>query len=201
MLLPARGFTPKDICCAKQKNKFKDMLYLPSKASIRSGFTLIELLVVFSIVIILSTGSIVAYSSYNSSQKLSISARQLATVLQKAKSQAQNQIVPTLPTPSVCDKLMAYEVRICDSTSVSPGCNKKKKTYELDVICTNGDYQVESYMLPTEVQLNGLTTNVGNIRFQLLTGGVSGGGNVVFSLTSEQQKTVSINAQGIIQVN
>lgn len=161
------------------------------------GFTLIELLVVFSIVIILSTGSIVAYNSYNSSQKLAISAKQFMTVLQKAKFQAQNQVLPTLPSPSVCDKLLGYEVRVC--TKASPLCVTSGTDYEIDVVCESGTYAVDSYVLPSEVSVDSLRTNTGNIQFHLLTAGVSGSGSVVFMLTSDKEKTVTINSQGVIQ--
>lgn len=163
------------------------------------GFTLIELLVVFSIIIILSTGSIVAYNSYNASQKLAISAKQFATVLQKAKFQAQNQIVPSLSSPSVCDKLIAYEVRVC--TKASPLCVTSGTDYEIDVVCEAGTYSVDSYTLPSEVTIDALRTNTGNIQFHLLTAGVSGSGSVFFMLSSDKEKSVIINSQGVIQLN
>lgn len=165
-----------------------------------TGFTLIELLVVFSIIIILSTGSIVAYNSYSLSQKLSLAARQFATVLQKAKFQAQNQIVPTLTAPSVCNKLVAYEVRVCTKTS----CITSSKDYELDALCSNGTFTVESYVLPKEITVDALrTSNPGKITFQLLIGGITGYGSTYFELNRNPnvEKSVSIDQQGIIQTN
>jgi Tfp pilus assembly protein PilE len=167
------------------------------------GFTLIELLVVFSIMIILSTGSIVAYNSYNASQKLALSTKQYATVLQKAKFQTQNQIFPTLPFPTTCNKLIGYEVRVCIKTSCVTAANDERH-YELNVVCSNGTFTTDSYALPKEVTIDALrTSNPGKINFQILTGGITGAGSTYFELNSDPnyEKSVGIDGQGIIQTN
>ncbi|CAN5157889.1 hypothetical protein BH11PAT1_BH11PAT1_3150 [soil metagenome] len=60
-----------------------------------SGFTLIELLIVISIIGILTTLSIAAYSNFNNTQKFNNTANNFINMLQVAKSRASSQYIPS----------------------------------------------------------------------------------------------------------
>lgn len=159
----------------------------------RKGFTLIELIVVFSVIAVLSTIGAASFVSYSRTQTLQQATNDFISVLNTAKARSASQVKPS-PTCSSSSELQGYSVTVTVTGSAN--------TYALNVICSGTTTQLSSYTLPGGVTFNSGTavppSTTTNIRFSILTGGVTGTGNVVlYSFGST--KTVTINSAGGIQ--
>lgn len=155
------------------------------------GFTLIELIVVFSVIAILSTVGVASFVSYSKAQTLQQATNDFITVLNTAKSRASVQVKPS-PQCLSTSALGGYSVTV----------NIAARTYALNVICSGTTTALSTQTLPTNVSFNSAAasppTTTTNIVFSVLTGGVTGTGNVVLS-SYGSTKTVTINSVGGIQ--
>lgn len=159
----------------------------------QKGFTMIELIVVFSVMAVLSTVGIASFVDYSRSQALQQATNDLVNVLNTAKSRAISQIKPSV---AACNTgtLTGYRVIIND-----PSINK----YTLYAVCSGSLVSPLTTSLPTNVSFNSAAgsppTTATNIYFSVLTGGVSGSGDIVLSSFSKT-KTVNISPVGGISV-
>lgn len=155
------------------------------------GFTLIELIVVFSVIAVLSTIGVASFVSYSRAQTLQQATNDFITVLNTAKARASAQVKPS-PTCISTSALQGYSVTV----------NIVARTYSLNVICSGTTTAISTSTLPTNVSFNSAAgippTTTTNVRFSVLTGGVTGTGNVVLS-SYGATKTVTINSVGGIQ--
>lgn len=169
--------------------KLISKLKLP--ASNQRGFTLIELIVVFSVIAVLSTIGVASFVGYSRAQTLQQATNDFITVLNTAKVRASAQVKPS-PTCLTTSTLQGYSVTV----------NIVARTYSLNVICSGTTTSISTTTLPTNVTFNSASgippTTTTNIIFSVLTGGVSGIGNVVLS-SYGATKTVTINSVGGIQ--
>lgn len=158
------------------------------------GFTLIELIVVFSVIAILSTIGVVSFVSYSRIQTLQQATNDFVNVLNTAKARSISQIKPSQ----------------CNSASTLNGyvviVNVAANFYTLNVVCSGITSSLSTTALPVNVSFNSATstppTTTTSIFFSVLTGGIIGAGDVVFSYPSVsgiQPKTVTITSVGGIQ--
>jgi prepilin-type N-terminal cleavage/methylation domain-containing protein len=151
-----------------------------------AGFTLIELVVVFSIMAVLGTVGIASFVSYSRSQSLQQATNDLLTTLNTAKADAVSQI-----KPADCQNktLNGYQVVLLNTTS-----------YQLQAIC-NGSLETtppSPTPLPTGVSFSSITPMT--IRFDVLTGGVTGYGQItIIGASGTSPKTITVTAGGVIQ--
>lgn len=165
------------------KNKFNN-----------KGFTIIELIVVFSVIAILSTIGVASFVSYSRSQTLVQATNDFVNILNTAKARSAAQI-----KPSQCNSASTL-----DGYGVS--VNIVPRTYVLNVICSGITTTLSTLTLPVNVSFNSATgnppTTTTSIFFSVLTGGVTGAGNVVLSYPSDSgilPKTVTVTPVGGIQ--
>ncbi len=155
------------------------------------GFTLIELIVVFSVIAVLSTIGVASFVSYSRAQTLKQATNDFITVLNTAKSRASAQVKPS----SQC-----LSSRVLQGYSVT--VNISGRAYSLNIICSGVTTVLSTLTLPTGVTFNSATatppTTTTNIVFSVLTGGVTGTGDVVLNAYGAT-KTVTINSVGGIQ--
>lgn len=162
------------------KNKFNN---LTMQQFNNKGFTLIELIVVFSVLAVLSTVGIASFASYSRAQVLQQATNDLVNTLNTAKVRAASQ---TKPSQCLSESvLQGYSVTI----------NIAARTYSLNVICSGITTSLSTTTLPVNVSFNSATgvppTTATNIIYPVLTGGVSGAGNIVLS-SYNQTKTITI---------
>lgn len=164
-----------------------------SKLRNSKGFTLIELIVVFSVIATLSVVGIASFVSYSRAQTLQQATNDFIGVLNSAKARSASQVKPTPTCPS-SSTLQGYSVTV----TLTGNAN----TYALNVICSGVTTIISTHTLPNGVTFNLATssppTTTTNIRFSILTGGVTGTGNVVL-YSYGSTKTVTINSVGGIQ--
>lgn len=141
------------------------------------GFTLIELLVVISIIGILFTIGIAAYSEFNRGQILSQAAKNFKNDLRQAQSKALSGEKPAGCTIA----LTGYQVTFTANS------------YTLNALCPN-TVLVKTTSLPQNVTFSG---SPGNILFKVLTQGVEGAQTITLTAFSKT-KQVAITAVGEI---
>ena len=156
------------------------------------GFTLLELVVVFSIIAVLSTISISSFVSFSRNQTLQQAQNDLINVLNTAKAKTVSQVKPS-PACTNYNTLNGYSVSI----------DTAAQTYTLNVVCSGTTNPLPPPTpLPHGVTFNSSLDNppttTTSVFFSVLTGAVSGSGNIV--LTSfGQTRTITITSEGTIQ--
>lgn len=155
--------------------------------SSRKGFTLIELMVVISITAVLGTLGIAGFTNYNQVQVLQTSSNEVVTMLNLAKSRAQSQVKLGTAT-CVSYPLDGYQVRIVKTVGDSTG------SYELSSVCNRTANLLERKPLPKGISF---TTN-NTIFFSVLTGEVTGAGQIVLRGYDNRTRTITINPLGKI---
>lgn len=125
----------------------------------RAGFTLVEILIVLSIFILLVTGALVTYRTFSRRQQVLQSALNVQEALRFAQKKAR-----VGEKPPGCQTLQGYSVRGTTSSQI----------LSLYAECSNQDYLVSTLRLVGTAQLSQNITVV----FQVISGGVSGTGNI-----------------------
>lgn len=154
------------------------------------GFTLIEILLVMSIILLISAGSFVGFTSFNRQQTLSSTWDTLRNSFNEARSNAASQVIRT----SICNASV--------QTLVGHQLNFHTTFYDLEEVCQNGSTTstplIKRIFLPSGITFN---PNPAPIRFVVLTGGISGGLNrtVIITNTQGQTKSITVNTVGVIQ--
>ncbi len=126
------------------------------------GFTLLELVIVFSIISVLSIIGIAAFVNYGRIQALQAAATQLSSTLSLAKSRAISQTKPTQCSNQI---LNGYKVVISTTNN----------SYELDVVCSNFTYAIQSFNLPKNITFDAEKTTSTSFFFPVIVDGVKGG--------------------------
>jgi prepilin-type N-terminal cleavage/methylation domain-containing protein len=159
----------------------------------KNGFTLIELIVVFSVIAVLSTIGIASFVSYSRAQTLQQATNDFISVLNTAKARTAAQVKPS-PECASSSTLQGYSVTVTLTGS--------SNTYALNVICSGVTTSIKTVSLPTGVTFNSAIatppTTTTNVRFSVLSGGVTGSGNIVI-YSYGSTKTVTVNSVGGIQ--
>lgn len=170
---------------------------IPSK-----GFTLIELLIVFSILAIISTIGIAAFSGYSQSQNLRNASLTLKTLLQQARTDAAAQV-----NTSVCaNTFQGYAVQLCCSAGGlgCPNCTTGND-YEIDIVCSNASGPTYATVantggkFPSGVSINTTSTTQRSFQFIPLSGGVTSGGTIVLNGANSTQQAITVTGTGVIQ--
>lgn len=165
-----------------------------------SGFTIIELLVVFSVIAIISTIGVASFVTYSRAQALQQAANDVASTLNLAKNSASSQLKTfnvngqtiQCPTGSV---LEGYGVSI----------NISSNNYHLYLACSgNNNFAAPINNLPNKVNFASASdpkdpTKTTNVFFRVLTGGVTGTGNIAL-VSYGNYKTVVVSSSGAIQM-
>jgi len=162
------------------------------------GFTLIELVVAFSIMAILSTVGIASFVSYSRTQTMQQAVSDFTTALNTAKaaSVAQTLSLNISGVNLTCPAGRAFEGY--GIVINSPVAN----SYRFYVRCTGvKTYSAKETILPTNINFDASTTTQ-DVFFAVLTGGVVGGGNIVFNGINLglKTKTISIDLGGNILI-
>jgi prepilin-type N-terminal cleavage/methylation domain-containing protein len=150
------------------------------------GFTLIELLIVIAVLGVIMTTSVITFSRFNNTQNLNIAYDDVRNALSEAKSNANSQVVI-----KCTGELQAYEV-VFDTAN---------KRYSLREVCTVpiADPIVKTYTLPKgNISFRSIPAS-GYVRFNTLTGVSSGGRVVLTNGTPSQDKTITVEASGVIR--
>ena len=171
-----------------------------SSGKLSSGFTLIELLISFAVIGVLAAISTVSFVTYNQSQALSNSAKDIQQMLTVAKSRAQSQVKPD----SCQGALLGYVFRTCGSGAEC----KTEGDYEVVGSC-NDENGVQKYVeslprvgepvkkLPSGVSFN--QSSLGQTyEFPILTGGVINTQPIILTGPNNARKTITIDGQGNI---
>ncbi len=163
----------------------------------QKGFTLIELIVVFSIISILSTFSIASFVNYSRAQTLDGAKNDVISMLNVAKSRSQSQIIPT----GCSGTLLSYSVTVYKDNSGAP--TYPIGSYVLTATCSGNATPIQLLLkkLTSGLNFDATLTTISTVSFSVLTGAVTGTGNIVinypgFGLTS---KTISVSSVGVIQ--
>lgn len=127
----------------------------------RQGFTLIELIIAISIMLVVLGGGLAGYLSLNDRQTLIGAGKELQQYMRTAQKKARVGDKPT-----GCTKLEAYALVANASAPV---------TVELQAVCENNTYSVDSFPLANTVSLSGAL----NMQFIVLHGGVTNAQTVV----------------------
>ena len=156
----------------------------------QKGFTLIELMVVISVSAILGVLGVAGFTNYNQSQVLQVSANEVVTMLNLAKSRAQSQIKPLSLCPGDNNNLIDYEVTI-----------SSLKNYTLYINCSvSGTKEIEQQekTLPKSLSFDSNPT----FFFPVQTGGATAGTiSIKADSDPDDKKTIVIDASGKISVN
>lgn len=168
-----------------------------------SGFTLIELLIVFAIIGILSIKGMAALVDYSRSQTLNTAALDLVTMLQQAKNRAASQV-----KPDICGTLDGYKVTICNL----PGLycqDSQTYAYAMYAVCTSAGVSVPVFIdgkkFPTGISwrtvgFGATDTTTTSVLFRVITGGITGNGNMVL-VGYNNIKKITVDSAGNIVVN
>jgi prepilin-type N-terminal cleavage/methylation domain-containing protein len=147
------------------------------------GFTLIELVVAFSIMAILSTVGVASFVNYSRSQTIQQAANNLSTALNTAKAAAVAQTV-SLSINGVSLACPAGRSFGGYGITIYPAVYPAANNYTYYIMCAGGKVYPPSSVftpLPSKVIFGPYpsisTTN--DVFFAVLTGGVSGAGNIV----------------------
>jgi prepilin-type N-terminal cleavage/methylation domain-containing protein len=163
-----------------------------------SGFTLIELVVAFSIMAILGTVGIASFVNYSRAQALQQAVNNFSTALNTVKAASVAQV----QNLNVNGQNLACVSGSIDGLGIAIGYHANSYTFY--VKCSGAPLPTYSSVdtnLPTNVNFGSNTTS--NVFFPVLTGGVTGSGNVVFvspAIFGLSSKTVIIDSGGNIQV-
>lgn len=145
-----------------------------------AGFTLIEMVVTVAVALLLISGGIAGYITFNSRQKSITAARDFETLILSTESKVQSGVV------GACNQLEEYQMTF--NTTLNP------VRINLVEVCAPGDTATPTpvtYTLPDGVTLafNPLITS---IRFKILSGGLlfsSGASSVQFRFSDESNPT------------
>ncbi|HZQ29663.1 MAG TPA: prepilin-type N-terminal cleavage/methylation domain-containing protein [Patescibacteria group bacterium] len=129
------------------------------------GFTLLEIIIVFAVIAILSAIGIVSFVSYSRVQSLQTSASTLSSTLSLARSRAISQAKPTQCGTQI---LNGYKVLL----------NTASNSYELDAICSNFSYVIQTQKLPANISFDVLKTTSTSFYFPVIVNGVIGAGTI-----------------------
>lgn len=153
-----------------------------------NGFTIIELLVVLSVISVLSILGIAGFSKYNSNQVVQEAAKDVAAILNLAKSRAQSQV--KLGTVCMANTLRLYEVKITmpNIYRLMIHCGPKPPPYLTEIINSN--------KLPANVTFR----SAGSFSFLVLTGGVESAGQIVINAPGALTKTIVVDSIGGIKI-
>lgn len=124
---------------------------------VSSGFSLIELVIVTGILILITGGGIASFINFNEKQQVLNGSKELQSYLRMAQS-----LIRVGEVPTGCTKLTGYKV-----TSLDAGSTKEIKVL---AVCSSGDIERSSFLLPEEVTLS---SDI-DITFLGLHGGVVG---------------------------
>lgn len=171
-------------------------------AKYSSGFTLIELLIVFSLLAIISTVGIAAFSSYSQNQNLRNAALSIKTLLQEARTDVASQV-------NACSRastFQGYALQLCCPTygSGCPNCTSGND-YEIDAICSGSPTSTYTTVantggkFPTGVSLNTTSTTQRSFQFIPIAGGVVSGGKIVIKGANNMQQTITVSNIGVIE--
>lgn len=152
------------------------------------GFTLIELLVVVSVIAILSALGIAGFKEYNEIQILQGATKDVATMLNQAKSRALSQVKPVNKCTGTIE---GYLVRLDDDGGVS-------NRYRLKILCSGVLDVAETKLLPTNITFDGVPPDQ-DFFFPVLKGGVETGGTIVLSGYG-RTKTITIDSVGGVKI-
>ncbi len=157
---------------------------LISHLSSLKGFTLIELIIVISVAAVISVIGIAAFVSYSQSQSLNSSAADIANMFNVAKSRAASGVKPSIP-PCSTQNLDGYRVTIIQASG----------TYRLDAVCFSGISSILVSTLPSTISFTSVIPATGIFTFSVLTGGFSGGGQIVLS-GFNKTKPITVDSLG-----
>lgn len=144
------------------------------------GFTLIELMVAITIMTLLFGSGVVSYLKFNDNQQVVVTGQKIQQMLRTAQKKARVGDKPT-----GCNTLNAYQL------SASAVANAQVR---LDAVCNSGNFQVESYTLPSKVTFSqGLS-----MRFKVLTGGTDQPGTIQLNGDTGTTFTFTVGAGGDI---
>jgi len=150
----------------------------------QKGFTLIELMVVISVTAVLGTLGIAGFVNYNRVQAVQVSANDLATILNLARSRALSQV--KLGATCKTQTLEGYSVETFSNNS-----------YSLKIYCPRPvSQELDKKTLPQGITFKSSPTT---FFFPVLTGGVETGGKIVIT-NSVTDKTITINSLGGVAV-
>jgi prepilin-type N-terminal cleavage/methylation domain-containing protein len=126
-----------------------------------AGLTLIELMVTVTIMLLLLSGGVAAFLSFNDKQRVFNSVKEVQGYLRTAQTLSR-----VGETPDTCDRLNGYIVRSSDGAA--------GKEIKLIADCDNGEIEHKVYQLQTGITL---ASDI-EVTFNSLYGGVSGYGDV-----------------------
>ncbi len=151
----------------------------------RAGFTLIELLVGITIMLLLLGGGIASFVNFNDRQTLVGAGKEFQTYLRSAQTKAR-----VGDRPDTCPRLLSYAV------SAGQGTNQVQVVARCEVGGIDTPQIRNTYTFPPNIILN---ANV-DIRFGVLSGGVTNPGDVVLrSTTTDQTYTITVTQGGEIR--
>jgi Tfp pilus assembly protein FimT len=139
-------------------------------------------MVVIGIIAAIASFGIAAYSEYNNAQSLQSAARDVATMLNTAKSRSLSQVKPSVCGVSV---LSGYQV------DLSVG----GRGYTLSVVCGGTARQVSNSMLPIQVIFSPGTT--ASLFFAISSGSVVAPATIKIS-GYNKTRTITISQTGVM---
>ena len=166
----------------------------------KKGFTLIEILIVISVIAIISVSGIAALSTFQTNQLMNVTAKDLVSMLNLAKSRARTQVKPS-DCVSPQKVLDGYEVRLICPSGFNPNCGGPDAGYEMIIKCGNLTYISTTKLkkiIPTGYSF--VAGSAGSLFFPILKGGVETAGDIIISNGSGLTKTVSVDASGNINI-
>ena len=168
------------------KNKKNYLSSLTSHLSFpQKGFTLIELMVVLSVTAVLGTLGIAGFTTYNQVQTLQVSANDLATTLNVARSRALSQVKLGSSCSASSQILEGYSVDI----------SVPNKSYTLSSRCSGATSNLDIKTLPQNVSFKSPDTSPTSFFFPVLLGGVQTAGQIVITGFG-RDKIIVINSLG-----
>jgi len=169
-----------------------------------SGFTLVEMLVTFAVLASISAASAVSFVTYNKSQTLSNTTKDIQQLLAVAKSKTQSQVKP----PSCENRaLVGYEFRVCGG-AITCETRSLGGDYELVAICAGDGGQpyivqtVPAKNAPPKKLPQGITFDPSSLgssyQFKILTGGVVRNGTIILKGPDRSSKEITVDKRGNI---
>lgn len=151
-----------------------------------SGFTLLELLVVIMVIGAVAMLGVSSFANYSRDQRFNQAVLTFVNTLNTAKSKAYAQDKQTSFAECAANRAL-------NGYSVSFNAN----SYSLLINCSGGSRTLSTVSLTAFS--TSITTAPRTVSFKVLTGAVSGSGNIVFT-SSGKNKTVNITPVGVITV-